>query len=97
MTIEQFSDELRKFAKDLLVLSNKVVEHQQEVSKELSLEEIIQDRIDATEAAALLGVSKKTLYNKVNEGIIPHTRVGDNISFSKKELCKTFNIYHYDN
>lgn len=96
MSINQFADELRKFASDLLVLSNKVLQHQQETSKELSLEEIIQDRLDATEAAALLGVSKKTLYNRVNDGSIPHTRVGDNISFSKKELCKTFNIYYYD-
>lgn len=96
MSINQFADELRKFASDLLDLSNKVLQHQQEISKELSLEEIIQDRLDATEAAALLGVSKKTLYNRVNDGSIPHTRVGDNISFSKKELCKTFNIYYYD-
>lgn len=97
MSINQFADELRRFASELLVLSNKVLEHQQEVSKELSLEEIIKDRLDATEAACLLGVSKKTLYNRVNDGTIPHTRVGDNISFSKKELCKHFNIYHYDN
>jgi len=96
MSINQFADELRKFASDLLDLSNKVLQHQQETSKELSLEEIIKDRLDATEAAALLGVSKKTLYNRVNDGSIPHTRVGDNISFSKKELCKTFNIYYYD-
>jgi|GEM_PF-2766221 len=41
-----------------------------------------------SEAAAFLKVSEKTVYRLVQDGILPHQRLGGCIRFSQKELIK---------
>jgi excisionase family DNA binding protein len=94
MCKNELADQIRGLAKQMLDLSNSLISEEEKVTNnEMSLEEILQDRLDVQEAAALLKCSSKTIYDKVKTGLIPHTRLDNNITFSKKELCKTFNIY----
>lgn len=44
------------------------------------------DILDVDEAAMLLKVSKKTVYNRVKAGTLPHARVGRKLLFSKQKL-----------
>ena len=44
------------------------------------------DILDVDEAAALLKVSRRTVYNRVRAGTIPHARVGRKLLFSRTKL-----------
>ena len=44
------------------------------------------DILDVDEAAMLLKVSKKTVYNRVKAGTLPHARVGRKLLFSRQKL-----------
>jgi excisionase family DNA binding protein len=44
------------------------------------------DILDVDEAALLLRVSKKTVYNRVKAGTLPHARVGRKLLFSRQKL-----------
>jgi excisionase family DNA binding protein len=44
------------------------------------------DILDVDEAAVLLKVSKKTVYNRVKAGTLPHARVGRKLLFSRQKL-----------
>ncbi len=44
------------------------------------------DILDVDEAAVLLKVSKKTIYNRVKAGTLPHARVGRKLLFSRQKL-----------
>lgn len=44
------------------------------------------DILDVDEAAVLLKVSKRTVYNRVKAGTIPHVRVGRKLLFSRQKL-----------
>ena len=44
------------------------------------------DILDVDEAAILLRVSKKTVYNRVKAGTSPHARVGRKLLFSRQKL-----------
>ena len=44
------------------------------------------DILDVDEAAILLKVSPKTIYNRVKAGAIPHARVGRKLMFSRQNL-----------
>jgi excisionase family DNA binding protein len=44
------------------------------------------DILDVDEAAALLKVSRRTVYNHVKAGKIPHARVGRKLLFSRAKL-----------
>ena len=44
------------------------------------------DMLDVDEAAVLLKVSKKTVYNRVKAGTLPHARVGRKLLFSRQKL-----------
>ena len=44
------------------------------------------DILDVNEAAILLKVSKKTVYNRVKAGTLPHARVGRKLLFSRQKL-----------
>ncbi len=46
------------------------------------------DILDVDEAAALLKVSKKTIYNRVKAGTLPHARVGRKLLFSRQKLVQ---------
>ena len=46
------------------------------------------DILDVDEAAALLKVSKKTLYNRVKNNRIPHARLGRKLLFSRAKLTQ---------
>ncbi len=46
------------------------------------------DILDVDEAAALLKVSKKTIYNRVKAGTLPHARVGRKLLFSRQKLTQ---------
>ncbi len=46
------------------------------------------DILDVDEAAVLLKVSKKTIYNRVRAGTLPHARVGRKLLFSRQKLTK---------
>ena len=46
------------------------------------------DILDVDEAAALLKVSKKTLYNRVKNNRIPHARLGRKLLFSLAKLTQ---------
>lgn len=95
MCKNELADQIRGLAKQMLDLSNSLMSEEEKVNTEMSLEEILRDRLDVKEAAALLRCSTKSVYDKVKAGIIPHTRLDEDspITFSKKELCQTFNIY----
>ena len=43
------------------------------------------DILDVDQAAALLKVSKKTIYNRVKSGTIPHARLGRKLLFNKQK------------
>jgi excisionase family DNA binding protein len=44
------------------------------------------DILDVDEAAILLKVSRKTIYNRVEAGTLPHARVGRKLLFSRQKL-----------
>jgi excisionase family DNA binding protein len=44
------------------------------------------DILDVDEAAILLKVSRKTIYNRVKAGTLPHARVGRKLLFSRQKL-----------
>ena len=44
------------------------------------------DILDVDEAAVLLKVSKKTIYNRVKAGTLPHARLGRKLLFSRQKL-----------
>lgn len=44
------------------------------------------ETMGATEAAAYLKISPKTLYNKISD--IPHSKVGNKLIFSKRSLSE---------
>jgi excisionase family DNA binding protein len=46
------------------------------------------DILDVDEAAALLKVSRRTVYNRVKAGAIPHARVGRKLLFHKQTLTQ---------
>ena len=46
------------------------------------------DILDVDEAAVLLKVSRRTVYNRVKAGTIPHARVGRKILFSRAKLSQ---------
>ena len=46
------------------------------------------DILDVDEAAALLKVSKKTIYNRVKAGTIPHARLGRKLLFTRQKLVQ---------
>jgi excisionase family DNA binding protein len=46
------------------------------------------DILDVDEAAVLLKVSKKTIYNRVKAGTLPHARVGRKLLFSRQKLSQ---------
>lgn len=46
------------------------------------------DILDVDEAAALLRISRRTLYNRVKAGTIPHARVGRKLLFSRAKLSQ---------
>ena len=46
------------------------------------------DILDVDEAAALLKVSKKTVYNRVKNNRIPHARLGRKLLFSRAKLTQ---------
>ena len=46
------------------------------------------DILDVDEAAMLLKVSRRTVYNRVKAGTIPHARVGRKILFSRAKLSQ---------
>ena len=46
------------------------------------------DILDVDEAAILLKVSRKTVYNRVKAGILPHDRVGRKLLFNRQKLSQ---------
>jgi excisionase family DNA binding protein len=46
------------------------------------------DILDVDEAAVLLKVSRRTVYNRVKAGTIPHARLGRKILFSRAKLSQ---------
>ena len=46
------------------------------------------DILDVDEAAALLKVSKKTVYNRVKENTIPYARLGRKLLFHRQSLVQ---------
>jgi excisionase family DNA binding protein len=46
------------------------------------------DILDVDEAAALLKVSKKTVYNRVKENTIPYARLGRKLLFHRQSLIQ---------
>ena len=46
------------------------------------------DILDVDEAAALLRISRRTIYNRVKAGTIPHARVGRKLLFSRAKLSQ---------
>jgi excisionase family DNA binding protein len=46
------------------------------------------DILDVDEAAVLLKVSRRTVYNRVKAGTIPHARVGRKLLFSRAKLSQ---------
>jgi excisionase family DNA binding protein len=46
------------------------------------------DILDVDEAAALLKVSKKTVYSRVKENAIPHARLGRKLLFHRQSLIQ---------
>jgi excisionase family DNA binding protein len=44
------------------------------------------DILDVDEASMLLKVSRKTIYNRVKAGTLPHARVGRKLLFSRQKL-----------
>jgi len=44
------------------------------------------DILDVDEATVLLKVSRKTIYNRVKAGTLPHARVGHKLLFSRQKL-----------
>ena len=46
------------------------------------------DVLDVAEAAALLKVSKETVYKRVRDNAIPHARVGRRLLFHKQSLVQ---------
>lgn len=48
--------------------------------------EINKNLITAEEAAKYLAISKKTIYNYVSEGFIPHIKIRSNLRFRKEDL-----------
>ena len=46
------------------------------------------DVFDVDEAAALLKVSRRTIYNRVKSGTIPHAKVGRKLLFHKQTLTQ---------
>ena len=46
------------------------------------------DILDVDEAAALLKVSKKTVYNRVKNNTIPHAKLGRKLLFHKQSLVQ---------
>jgi excisionase family DNA binding protein len=46
------------------------------------------DILDVDEAAALLKVSRRTVYHRVKAGSIPHARVGRKLLFSRARLSQ---------
>jgi excisionase family DNA binding protein len=44
--------------------------------------------LNAKEAAAFLGVSAKTVYEKALDGILPHQRLGSRYIFLRSELIR---------
>ena len=44
------------------------------------------DILDVDEAAIWLKVSRKTIYNRVKAGTLPHARVGRKLLFSRQKL-----------
>jgi excisionase family DNA binding protein len=46
------------------------------------------DILDVDEAAALLKVSRRTIYNRVKSNTIPHARVGRKLLFHKQTLTQ---------
>lgn len=46
------------------------------------------DILDVDEAAALLKVSRKTIYNRVKAGTLPHARLGRKLLFNRQKLVQ---------
>jgi excisionase family DNA binding protein len=46
------------------------------------------DVLDVTEAAALLKVSKETIYKRVRDNAIPHARLGRKLLFHRQSLIQ---------
>ena len=46
------------------------------------------DILDVDEAAVLLKVSRRTVYNRVKAGTIPHARLGRKLLFSRAKLSQ---------
>lgn len=46
------------------------------------------DILDVDQATALLKVSKKTTYNRVKSGTIPHARLGRKLLFNQQKLIQ---------
>jgi len=46
------------------------------------------DILDVDEAAILLKVSRKTVYNRVKAGILPHDPVGRKLLFNRQKLSQ---------
>jgi excisionase family DNA binding protein len=46
------------------------------------------DILDVTEAAALLKVSKETIYKRVRDNAIPHARLGRKLLFHRQSLIQ---------
>jgi len=47
---------------------------------------IEKETLNVKEAASFLGVSTKTVYSYVNDGLLPHRRVGSRILFLRSKL-----------
>lgn len=56
--------------------------------KEFSENRIDNEVMNVKEAATLLGVSTKLVYEKASDGIIPNKRLGNRYLFLRSELIK---------
>jgi predicted DNA-binding transcriptional regulator AlpA len=77
--IEEMPQALNELQNQVARLEKALAEHEREPPDEV---------LDVRDAGRVLGLSPKTIYNKVDRNQIPHSRNAGHLRFSRNELIR---------